>query len=142
MDAFKHDFPCHSEITVAWGEMDALKHVNNVAYFRYFEIARIDFLSRLGMLDNINHQAIGPVLSDNNARYKRPVTFPDTLTVGVHVGELLDDRFTLHYTVFSQAQQAVTTLGHSQVVMFDFKTGQKAPLGETLTTKLKQYQRI
>ena len=35
------DYPVVIEIPVAWGEMDAYGHVNNIVYFRYFESARI-----------------------------------------------------------------------------------------------------
>ena len=28
-------------VPMRWGEMDALSHMNNVSYFRYFEQARI-----------------------------------------------------------------------------------------------------
>jgi acyl-CoA thioester hydrolase len=40
-------FPVIVEIPVAWGEMDALQHVNNVFYFRYFETARIAYFEKL-----------------------------------------------------------------------------------------------
>jgi acyl-CoA thioester hydrolase len=110
-----------------------------VAYFRYFETARIDFFNQFNLLEELQTSAIGPVISENNARYKRPVTFPDTLIVGVSISEIKEDRFLLHYTVFSQAQQAVTTLGSSQVVMFNFKTGKKSPLSTDLINLLKQY---
>lgn len=43
MEKFLAQHPIVTEIPVAWGEMDALQHVNNVVYFRYFETARIDF---------------------------------------------------------------------------------------------------
>jgi acyl-CoA thioester hydrolase len=29
-------YPVILDIPVAWGEMDALRHVNNIVYFRYF----------------------------------------------------------------------------------------------------------
>jgi acyl-CoA thioester hydrolase len=29
-------------ISVRWGDMDAMGHVNNTIYFRYFEIARLE----------------------------------------------------------------------------------------------------
>ena len=80
------------------------------------------------------------MISENQARYKRPVTFPDTLTVGVSISDINDDRFMMHYHVFSQTQQAVTTIGSSQVVMFNFKTGQKAQLTPQLLDALKTYQ--
>ena len=35
------DFPLVVEIPVQWGDQDAFGHVNNAAYFRWFESARI-----------------------------------------------------------------------------------------------------
>ena len=140
MDNFLKQYPINTAINVAWGEMDALQHVNNVVYFRYFETARIDFFNQINLLEELQKTAVGPVISENQARYKRPVTFPDTLTVGVSISDINDDRFMMHYHVFSQTQQAVTTIGSSQVVMFNFKTGQKAQLTPQLLDALKTYQ--
>ncbi len=140
LDKFIAQHPANTEISVAWGEMDALQHINNVVYFRYFETARIDFFNQINLLADLQTNKIGPVLSDNHARYKRPVTFPDTLLVGVKVSDIQADRFMMHYTVFSKAQQAVTTLGHSQVVMFNFKTGKKAELTPELLSALRAHE--
>lgn len=140
MDKFLEQYPINTSINVAWGEMDALQHVNNVVYFRYFETARIDFFNQINLLEDLQKTAVGPVISENQARYKRPVTFPDTLVVGVSISDINDDRFMMHYHVFSQTQQAITTMGSSQVVMFNFKTGQKAQLTPQLLDALKTYQ--
>lgn len=128
-----------TEIPVAWGEMDALNHVNNVVYFRYFETARIDFFNQINMMDYLEKTSIGPVLSETQAKYKRPVTFPDTLLVSVSVSDIQQDRFVMHYRIFSKAQQAITTIGSAKVVMFNFKTGQKATLTAELLTALEQH---
>lgn len=140
LEKFIAQHPVYTEIPVAWGEMDALQHVNNVVYFKYFETARIDFFTQVNLLSNLQTTHVGPVLSDNHARYKRPVTFPDTLLVGVKISDIQADRFMMHYTVFSQVQQAVTTLGHSQVVMFNFKTGKKATLTPELLSALRAHE--
>ena len=139
MQTFKDQHPIHTDITVAWADMDALQHVNNVVYLRYFEIARIDFLNKINLFDTISSNGVGPVISENNIRYKRPVTFPDTLTVGVTISDIKTDRFVMNYTVFSHAQNAITTTGTSKVVMFDFETGQKAPIAEPLLSALVSY---
>lgn len=139
MQTFKNNFPIHSDIVVAWGDMDALQHVNNVVYLRYFEIARIDFLNKINLFDTINADGTGPVISENNIRYKRPVTFPDTLTIGVTISDIKQDRFVMNYTVFSHAQNAITTTGSSKVVMFNFKTGAKAPITDPLLSALTKY---
>lgn len=140
MERFIKEYPINTTIPVAWGEMDALQHVNNVVYFRYFETARIDFFNQINLLTELQSAKIGPVISENTARYKRPVTFPDTLLVGVSISDIKQDRFMMHYSVYSQVQQAVTTLGSSQVVMFNFKTGKKAELTPALLDALKSYQ--
>lgn len=139
MQSFIEQHPIHTKINVAWGEMDALQHVNNVVYFRYFETARIDFFNQINLLEDLQKTGVGPVISENNARYKRPVTFPDTVLVGVTISDIKADRFMMHYNVFSQAQNALTTIGSSQVVMFNFKTGKKANLSEPLLAALKTY---
>ena len=140
MESFIKQHPVHTEIIVAWGEMDALQHVNNMVYFRYFESARINLFAKIGLFDDLQITNIGPVLADNHARYKRPVTYPDTLLVGVTVSDVQADRFMLNYTVFSQTQQAVTTLGSSQVVIFDFNTGKKSILSNKVLDSLKSYE--
>ena len=139
MQSFIEQHPIHTKINVAWGEMDALQHVNNVVYFRYFETARIDFFNQINLLEDLQKTGVGPVISENNARYKRPVTCPDTVLVGVTISDIQADRFMMHYNVFSQAQNALTTIGSSQVVMFNFKTGKKANLSEPLLAALKTY---
>jgi len=141
MQSFIEQYPIHTKIDVAWGEMDALQHVNNVVYFRYFETARIDFFNQISLLEDLQKTGVGPVISENNARYKRPVTFPDTVLVGVTISDIGKDRFMMHYTVFSEQQNTITTVGSSQVVMFNFKTGQKADLTEALLNALHKYSR-
>jgi len=41
------DYPVVVDIPVAWGEMDAYGHLNNIVYFRYFETARMAYFERL-----------------------------------------------------------------------------------------------
>jgi acyl-CoA thioester hydrolase len=45
------EYPLVIEIPVAWGEMDAFQHVNNIVYLRYAESARIAYLERAGLSD-------------------------------------------------------------------------------------------
>lgn len=132
MEALLKDFPVISEISVAWGEMDALQHVNNAVYFRYFETARLEYFEKIGLLVDLKHSQIGPVLGHTECRYKLPVTFPDTLLIGSRVCELADDRFTMEYQIVSKRQGKVTTVGRATCVMFDFKQHTKANLSESL----------
>ncbi|EIO4106531.1 acyl-CoA thioesterase [Vibrio vulnificus] len=132
MELLLQDFPVVTEINVAWGEMDALQHINNVVYFRYFETARIEYFNKINLMDEIKRNQIGPVLSETQCRYRIPVTFPDTLLIGSRVSEVGEDRFTMEYQVVSKKMGKVTTTGSATVVMFDFKNQSKAQLPTVL----------
>jgi len=139
MQAFSEKFPIKTQIRVAWGDMDALGHVNNVSYFRYFETARIDFLAQTGLLEILSDPSTSPVLRDTHAHYKRPVVFPDTLVIGTYITDIKSDRFTMRYEAFSEQQQAVCTTGYANVVMFNMKSAQKTPIPANMMDVLLQY---
>lgn len=132
MHSLLEEFPVITEIKVAWGEMDALQHVNNVVYFRYFETARLEYFAQINLMDELKKTQIGPVLSDTQCRYRIPVTYPDTLLIGSKVTQVGEDRFTMEYQVVSKKMGKVTTIGSATVVMFDFRNQCKAPLSERL----------
>ncbi|PSU44596.1 acyl-CoA thioesterase [Photobacterium frigidiphilum] len=125
-------YPVITEIPVAWGEMDALNHVNNVVYFRYMETARIDYFNKVQLMEDMKLTGVGPVLGETTCRYKLPVTFPDTLYVGSRVSEIKDDRFTMTYEIYSKKLNAITTVGSAKVVMFNFKNKKPDNLSQHL----------
>ena len=51
MDNVLESCPVVIETPVAWGQMDAFRHLNNTAYFRFFESARIAYFEKLHLLE-------------------------------------------------------------------------------------------
>ncbi len=141
ISALLSDYSVIYPIAVAWGEMDAFQHVNNVVYFRYFESARIAYGNAIGMMDWRESVGIGPIVAGTNARYKRPVLFPDQLYVGVRINEMANDRFWQHYRIVSQQQVAVTTEGEAEIVMFDYKQGKKVAIPDELRRRIETLEK-
>ncbi|OIN28890.1 acyl-CoA thioesterase [Vibrio barjaei] len=141
MELLLKDYSVVTEIPVAWGEMDALNHVNNVVYFRYFETARLDYFSHINLMEDMAVTNIGPVLGETYCRYKLPVTYPDTLLVGSRITEVQEDRFKMEYQVVSKKLGKVTTTGTATIVMFDFTTNQKALISDKLMSAIEQANR-
>ncbi|MDO6498391.1 acyl-CoA thioesterase [Photobacterium sanguinicancri] len=140
MEAMLKGYPVITEIPVAWGEMDALNHVNNVVYFRYFETARIDYFLQLSLMDDLQKTGIGPVLKETQCSYKIPVTFPDTLHVGSKICDMGDDRFTMQYSIYSQKLGKITTTGYAKVVMFNFQTNKKTLISDEIRVRVAEIQ--
>src|SRR5437867_9351074 len=92
-------FPVIVQLPVVWGEMDSYRHVNNVVYFRYFENARLEYFRRLDWFEFEKETGVGPILASTQARFRKPLCYPDTISVGVRVSALEEDRFTMDYLV-------------------------------------------
>ena len=135
------DFPVTVEVPVAWGDMDALGHVNNAVYFRYFETARIRFFAELGLGAVAQSNGVGPILHSASCRFRIPLTHPDTVTVGAQIGEVGDDRFVMRYRAVSHLHGAVAADGESLIVTFDYATGSKAPVPDDLRARLMELRK-
>ncbi|MFL5243972.1 MAG: acyl-CoA thioesterase [Gemmataceae bacterium] len=133
-------FPVVIELPVVWGEMDAYRHVNNVVYFRYFENARVEYFRRLDWSDFNPERGIGPILASTEATFRKPLTYPDTISVGARITTLSDDRFTLEHRIVSNRLQAVTTEGRGTIVTLDYATGKKVPIPEKLRQKIAEIE--
>jgi len=105
MEESIRDYPVKIEIPIAWGDMDAFQHVNNIMYFKYFESARISYFEKIKFLEVMENTGVGPILASTQCRYKLPLTYPDRVAVGAKVDSLEKDRFTMKYAVFSLRHQ-------------------------------------
>src|SRR5438132_11153085 len=101
-------FPVIVELPVVWGEMDSYRHVNNVVYFRYFESARLEYFRRLDWFAFEKETGVSPILAATQARFRKPLTYPDTIHVGARVVAVAEDRFTLDHLIVSLQHGVVT----------------------------------
>ncbi len=130
--------PVHIELPIAWGEMDAFEHVNNAVYFRYFESARIAYFEKVGVNEFKKQYQIGPILASTQCRFKAPLTYPDTVTVGTRVEQLGDDRFLMKYYVLSHASGRVAAEGEGLIVYFDYAKQRKHPIPDAIAQAIHQ----
>ena len=123
-------YPVVVDIPVAWGDMDYFRHVNNIVFFRYFESARIEYLERIGFRELAGNDPVGPILASTGCRFRRPLTWPDTVAVGARVVDVGKDRFSMAYRLVSRKSGEVAAEGDGVLVSFDYAAQKKVPLPE------------
>jgi len=136
-DELFRTYPVIVTQAILWGEMDSFQHVNNVAYFRYFENGRLEYIRRVGWFEIQAATGIGPILASTQARFRRALTYPDTIHIGTRLLELKDDRFTIEHRIVSEALDDVATEGQGLIVSFHYPTGKKMPLPEELVKRIR-----
>jgi len=133
-------FPVTIEVQVAWGEMDAFQHVNNIVYFRYFESVRIAYFEKLNMLDFMTKTGIGPILASTACRFKIPLSYPDTVLVSAKVTDIKEDRFTMRYLVYSKRHGRTAAEGDGLIVAFDYRNNRKTAVPEELKQRIREIE--
>jgi acyl-CoA thioester hydrolase len=125
-------YPVSITIPVAWGEMDAFQHVNNVTYARWLESARIAYFAAIGLLQRMRDEGIGPILGRLAIDYRRPVTFPDTVRVDATVAKIGKTSLTMRYRIWSADQRAEVATGEDVIVLFDYRAARSTPVDDAL----------
>jgi acyl-CoA thioester hydrolase len=133
-------FPVIVEQGVVWGEMDSYRHVNNVVYFRYFENARLEYFRRLDWETLEKETGVGPILAATSARFRKALSYPDTIWIGAKIVNILDDRFLLQHRIVSQKLNAVATEGEGTIVTFHYQRGEKVPVPDELRRRIAQLE--
>jgi acyl-CoA thioester hydrolase len=108
-------YPVVVRQAIVWGEMDSYRHVNNVVYSRYFENARLEYFRRLDWPAFEAQSGIGPILTATQARFRRALTYPDTIAITAGLGTLGEDRFTPEHRIVSQQLNEVATQGQGTI---------------------------
>ena len=136
MENLMNGYPVVIEVPVAWGEMDAFGHLNNIVYFRYFESARIAYFYKLDLIDMMTKTGIGPILASTSCRFKMPLTYPDKVLVGAKVVSIEEDRFTMGYSVFSTNHRKVAAEGDGLIVTLNYRESKKVQIPGELRQRI------
>ena len=115
----RHVFHC----PLRWADMDAFGHVNNVAFLRYLEEARIDFMFRLAPGEGSASFNGGSVVARHEIDYLRPLVHRhEPVTVETWVTKINAASMILHYEV--KDERTLYARASTVVVPYDL-AGQK-----------------
>lgn len=85
MDTMNKTLVWTQQLNVRWSDMDANGHVNNAAFFTYFEQTRIEWLQSIAA--QTTPDGHGPVVKKAGCTYMLPVSHPATLELRLYLGK-------------------------------------------------------
>ena len=116
-------FPIVVKIPVLWGDLDSFGHVNNARYFTWIEAGRIAYFDAVGLQTNAQGMTVGPILATTTCDFRKPVGYPDAVTVRTRVTRVGNTSFSMAYAVENNAGETVVT-ATAVIVTVDYRTGQ------------------
>lgn len=120
-------------MSIRWGDMDAMGHVNNTVYFRYLESARIEWFRTIRC--EPDPQGQGPVIVNAFCNFYKQLEYPGDIVVKTYVSDPGRTTFESWHTIERVDQPGViSAAGGATVIWVDFPQ-QKAV---TLPDRIRQ----
>ncbi len=123
---------------VRFGDLDAMQHLNNVEFLRYFETARIAYLrQRLPEHDPTKRHKFGWILAECHIDYRGPGVFDDEVRVFIRPGELRRSSFELRFEMRREEDGRLLAEGYGVMVGYDYEEGSAAPIPADVRERLE-----
>jgi acyl-CoA thioester hydrolase len=129
------EYPYIATITTRWMDNDIYGHINNVAYYSFFDSAANQFLIERGGLDIANGSIIGLVV-ESKCAYHAPLSYPQVLRAGVRVDKLGNRAVTYGIAIFSGDDPRAAAHGHFVHVFVERATRTPTSIPDSLRTAL------
>lgn len=129
---YKHVIP----IQTRWADNDIYGHVNNVAYYGYFDTIVNEYLIVSGGLDIHNGAVIGLVV-ETACKYFSPIAFPDKLDGALRVAHIGNSSVHYELAIFKTGADDAVAEGHFVHVYVDRATGHPSSLPEDFRKALR-----
>ena len=118
-------------LPIRWGDMDAMGHVNNAAYFRYLETIRIDWMTSIGAAPN--PQGEGVLIVNAFCNFYRQLEYPGDVLLKMYASDPGRSSFESWATIERVDDPGVIyASGGATTVWVDFPKQKSAPLPEWL----------
>ena len=129
------DYKYTVTIPTRWMDNDIYGHVNNVAYYSYFDTAANRYLIEEGGLDIAAGPVIGLVV-ESHCAFHAAIAFPQTVTAGVRVDVLGKRAVTYGIAIFAGTETLAAAHGHVVHVFVDRATRTPVPIPDRLRAAL------
>jgi acyl-CoA thioester hydrolase len=111
----------HSPLTTRWSDNDLYGHINNVAYYSYFDSVMNLYLIEVGGLDIIHGAVIGLVV-ESQCQYHTALAYPTPLVAGLRVDRPGNRAVTYGIAIFAEGDDNAAAHGHVVHVFVDRQT--------------------
>lgn len=132
----RNEFGYLCPVDSRWADNDIYGHINNVAYYSYFDSTINRYLIEQGGLNIHDGEVVGYVVS-SGCDYFEAAAYPEPLTVGMRVDKLGNSSVRYGLALFGAAGDA-KALGFVVHVFVHQESGRPVPIPENLRCALAE----
>jgi len=123
---------------VRFGDLDAMRHLNNVVFLRYFETARISWLRTVMPEHDPAHPEghFGVIFAACHIDYRSPAHFDEEVAINVRPADVGTKSFRIEFEM--RCGERLLAEGYGVLVGYDYAAGTTMALPEPLKRRLAE----
>jgi len=122
---------------VRFGDLDAMQHMNNVEFLRFFETARIAYLQSISPEHTpTRREEFGFIFAECHIVYRSPAFFNEEIRTAIRPSEVRRSSLRLAFEMHAVGEERLVADGYGVLVGYDYAAGQSRPLPESLKDRL------
>src|SRR3954463_531424 len=123
---------------VRFGDLDAMQHLNNVEFLRFFETARIEYIGTLLPEHSPDRaQEFGFIFAECHIAYRAPGRYGDEVRTFVWVSEMKSSELRVDFEMVADGRREKLPEGSGWLLGYDYAEGLSRPLPDALREKLE-----
>ena len=127
----REGFAIFYSLNTRWADNDIYGHINNVAYYAFFDSVVNRFLIEEGGMRPGNDNVVGFVVS-SSADYFSPLTYPQELELGLRVARMGEKSVTWEIGVFAQGAELSSVTGRFTHAFVDRAANKSASIPKNI----------
>jgi acyl-CoA thioester hydrolase len=122
---------------VRFGDLDAMRHLNNVAFLQFFESARIAYIGTVVPEHRpADPDDFGLIFAECQINYRSPAFFDEEIRTWIRPDDLKRSSFKVHFEMTSERDDRLLAEGYGVLVGYDYAAGKAKPLPDALRDRL------
>ena len=130
-----------TEVRVRLPETDAFGIVFHGYFYTYFDVARMDYLRKLGLMDHIRPMGgLTNTIAHASADFRSPARFDDELVVFARISGFGRTSFTFEFAITNKADGRLVAEGRTVHVILDEKSWRPTPVPESFRSAVRKFE--
>lgn len=120
--------------------MDLFGHINNLAFLKYIQAARVSYWEHINLYEYFRMHNIGPVLASVNCQYKKPLHYPGSVIASCGLRFIKNSSFGLSHRIIDDSGE-IAAEAEDAMVLYDFNKNRKALFPEWMREEMNRLEK-
>lgn len=133
------DYNTHIDLKIDWSDLDLFGHVNNVAFFKYIQAARVNYCESIGLTSVNENNKLSFIVAAINCSFKAPLNYPGGIKVYTKTDWIKNSSMQLSHVIMDDNGQ-IAAESTDVLVVFDYSAKTKTNVPANIKAMIEKIE--